>query len=113
MDATLSYSPYVGLPNAAIDNAWDRITEGMEQNTWIVTSQTQLKYELVSPIIINEDTLRQINTSKHSVKVPKGDGEGYMAHLGVTHQLHCLVRCFSHSTPKANSLLAEPVGFFL
>ena len=60
-------SPFAGLPSASLDAAWHHLLEP-------------------TTIRVSAEELQQANQS--SVTLPNG---GYMAWLGVFHELHCIV----------------------
>ena len=61
-------SPYAGLPSPELDKAW--------QN-------------LLSPIDIRVSAFELKRSNQTSISLPEGGG--YMAWLGVFHELHCIV----------------------
>ena len=63
-------SPYVGPPTPEVDDAWG---------------------QLMMPMAIRVSEAELIAGEQRSVKLPDG---GYLAWLGVYHELHCIVRCF-------------------
>jgi hypothetical protein len=63
-------SPFAGLPKTSIDAAWHHLLEP-------------------TTIRVSAEELRKSNQS--SVPLPNG---GYMAWLGVFHELHCIVSIF-------------------
>ena len=65
-------SPYVGPPAPEVDDAWSQLMMPMA-------------------IRVNEAELKA--GEQHSVELPDG---GYLAWLGVYHELHCIVCCFVH-----------------
>ena len=65
---TMHDSPYAGTPSAKIDEAWQKLLAGINTR------------------VTREELEQQGQTS---VQLPDG---GYLAWLGVFHELHCTVR---------------------
>lgn len=67
----LSQSPFAGKPSPEIDAAWE---------------------DLLAPMHIRVTATELRRTNQESVALTEEEGGGYLAWLGVFHELHCIVR---------------------
>ena len=77
-----------------MSEAWDRLTESMcKQHTLPKTLDLTLRPSVYPFSIPSRETLENIGADPDtSVELPAEYGGGYEGILGMTHQLHCIVR---------------------
>ena len=81
-------SQYRGEPSPALDEAWEKITNGPPLKS------IALLFPLMSPVSmarITEEEFKSIPHNPDTIRISDDFGGGYMASPEVYHQLHCLV----------------------
>lgn len=94
LDADPNMSKFLGKPRPEQDQAWHELLEGMCSSMYPL--ELELKHYAGTFIRITGDELHQADNTT-SVRHKKG---GYVAGLGVSHALHCLVSIGAMISPQ-------------